>query len=50
MTYSGQLSNMTYETMLLEKDPRVAAMTWINWKYIDANKDNFDAVHQSLTS
>lgn len=37
-----------YETGLLDKKPIVSDMKWVDWKYIDANEDNFPGVHGIL--
>ena len=37
-----------YETVLLDKKPIVSDMKWVDWKYIDANEDNFPHVHESF--
>ena len=37
-----------YETVLLDEKPIVNDMRWVDWKYIDANADNFPGVHESF--
>ena len=37
-----------YETVLLDKNPIVNDMRWVDWKYIDSNEDHFPRVHESF--
>ena len=37
-----------YETVLLDKNPIVCEMKWVDWEYIDENEYYFPHVHESF--
>ena len=39
-----------YETILVDKNPIVCDMKWVDWEFIDENEDYFPGVHESFKS
>ena len=37
-----------YETVLLDKKPIVCDMRWVDWTFIEENKDHFPGVYDSF--